>query len=81
MGLNLVEDIHAVLAVNHSEGKSFFAKAPCAANPVKVCLVVSVPISVHGQIKVDHNRHLLHIDTWKSTQLHSPPNKRVDKTF
>lgn len=64
MHLNLVDDIHAAFAVNHVDGKPSFAEAPCAANPVKVRLVVGVSVHVHGQVEVDHERHLLNVDTF-----------------
>lgn len=64
MILNLVDDIHAQLTVDQIEGVPPLAKSPGTANPVKVCLVVGIPFSVHGKVKVDHNRHLLHVNTW-----------------
>lgn len=63
MHLNLVDDIHAVLAVDHIDSKPSSAKASCAANPVKVCLIVGVPFHVHREVKVDHQCHLFHIDS------------------
>lgn len=63
MHLNLVDDIHAVLAVDHIDSKSSSAKASCAANPVKVCLIVGIPFHVHREVKVDHQCHLFHIDS------------------
>ena len=64
MEFNLVDEFHGFLAVDHIEGKTFFAKAPGAANPVEVRLVISVSISANRQVEVDHDGHLLHINTW-----------------
>lgn len=55
MILDLLDNIHAVWTVHHVDGKTFFAKTSCAANPVKVCLAVSSPVFVHRKIKVDYN--------------------------
>ena len=63
MHLDLVDNIHAVFAVNHVDGKPPPAEASRAADPVKVCLIVGVPIHVHGEVKVHNERHLLDIDT------------------
>lgn len=63
MQLDLFDDIHAVVAVDHIDRESSSAKASCAANPVKVRLIVSLPFPVHWEVKVDHKRHLFHIDT------------------
>ena len=52
--LDLVDYIHAVFAVDHVDSKSSFAKTSCAADPVKVCLIVGIPIHVHREVKVDH---------------------------
>lgn len=66
MELYLVYQIHALWAVNQIESKTFFAKAPGAANPVKVRLVVCASIPAHGQVEVHHDGHLFHINTWGS---------------
>lgn len=63
MLLNPVEDVHAHLAVHHIDGQSPFAKSTCAANSVQVRLVVWVTILVYWQVKVDHHRNLLDINT------------------
>ncbi len=63
MHLNLVDNVHAVFAVNHIDGKSSSAEATRAANPVKVRLIVSVPVHVHRKVKVHHKWHLFHINT------------------
>lgn len=62
MHLDLFDDIHAVLAVDHVNSKSSPAKATCAANPVKVRLIIGVTLHVHWEVKVHHQRHLFHID-------------------
>lgn len=62
MLLDSVQDVHAVLAINHVHGQAPLAKAARAPDPVQVGLVVRVPILVHGKIKVDDDRHLLNID-------------------
>lgn len=63
MLLDPAEDAHAVLAVHHVHGQAPLAKAASAPDPVQVGLIVRVPVLVHREIKVDDNRHLLHIDT------------------
>lgn len=63
--LDLVDYIHAVLAVDHVDSKSSFAKTSCAADPVKVCLIVGIPIHVHREVKVHHQWHLFHINACK----------------
>ena len=63
MEFNLADEIHGLLAVHHVEGKTLLAKSPGAANPVEVRLVVGVPISADRQVEVDHDGHLLHVDT------------------
>lgn len=63
MLLDSVQDVHAVLAVDHVHCQAPLAKAAGAPNPVQVGLIVWVPILVHGKVKVDDNRHLLNIDT------------------
>lgn len=63
MLLDSVEDVHAVLAVDHVHCQAPLAKAASAPDPVQVSLVVWVPILVHRKVKVDDNRHLLNIDT------------------
>lgn len=52
-----------MLAVHHVHGQAPLAKAAGAPDPVQVGLVVRVPILVHGEVKVDDDRHLFHIDT------------------
>lgn len=64
MHLDLVDDVHALFAVHHIDRKPSPAEAPRAANPVEVRLVVGLPVQAHGEVKVDHERHLLHINTW-----------------
>lgn len=65
MLLNLVENVHALFAVNHIDGKPPLAETSCATNPVKVCLVVSVSVFVHGQVKIYHHRNLLNINAYQ----------------
>lgn len=62
MFLDSVEDVHAVLAVHHVDGQPALAEAAGAANPVQVGLVVWIPILIHRQVKIDNNRHLLHVN-------------------
>lgn len=54
MHLDLVDDIHAVLAVDHVHGEPSSSKASRAADTVEVRLVVSVPVHVHREVKVHH---------------------------
>lgn len=63
MLLDSVEDVHAVLAVNHVHCQAPLAKAARAPDPVQVGLVVRVPVLVHGKVKVDDDRNLLDINT------------------
>lgn len=63
MLLDPVEDVHAHPAVHHVDGQTPLAEATRAADPVQVRLVVRVAVLVNWQVKVDHHRHLLHIDT------------------
>lgn len=63
MLLDPVEDVHAHPAVHHVDGQPPFAKAARAADPVQVRLVVWVAVLVDWQVKVDHHRHLLHVNT------------------
>ena len=63
MLLDPVEDVHAHLAVHHVDGQSPFAKSTRAADPVQVRLVVWVTVLVYWQVKVDHHRDLLDVDT------------------
>lgn len=63
MLLDSVEDVHAVLAVNHVHCQAPLAKAARAPDPVQVGLVVRVPVLVHGEVKVDDNRNLFNINT------------------
>lgn len=63
MLLDSVEDVHAVLAVNHVHCQAPLAKAARAPDPVQVGLVVRVPILVHGEVKVDDDRNLFDINT------------------
>lgn len=63
MLLDSVEDVHAVLAVDHVHCQAPLAKAASAPDPVQVSLVVRVPILVHRKVEVDDNRHLFNIDT------------------
>ena len=69
MLLDSVQDVHAVLAVHHVHGQAPLAKAAGAPDPVQVGLVVRVPILVHGEVKVDDDRHLFHIDTCVREEL------------
>lgn len=62
MRLDLVDDVHAALVVHHIDGKASPAKAPCAADPVQVGVVVGHPGHVHREVKVHHEGHLLHVD-------------------
>lgn len=63
MHFNLVDNLHAVFAVNHIDSKPSSAKASSATDPVKVRLVVCVPVHVNRQVEVHHEGHLLHINT------------------
>lgn len=63
MLLDSVEDIHAVLAVNHVYCQAPLAKAACAPNAVQVGLIVWVPVLVHRKVKIDDHRHLFNINT------------------
>ena len=63
MLLDSVEDIHAVLAVNHVYSQTPLAKAARAPDAVQVGLVVQIPILVHRKVKIDDNRHLFNINT------------------
>lgn len=67
MHLYLVDDLHAVFVLHHVDGKSSFTKAPRAADPMQVRLVVSIPLQVRGEVKVDDKCHLLHIDSCRQT--------------
>ena len=62
MLLDSIQDVHAVLAVHHVHGQAPLAKAAGAPDPVQVGLVVWVPVLVHGEVKVDDDRHLFHVD-------------------
>ena len=62
MLLDSIQDVHAVLAVHHVHGQAPLAKAAGAPDPVQVGLVVRVPVLVHGEVKVDDDRHLFHVD-------------------
>lgn len=63
MLLDSVQDVHAVLAVNHVHRQAPLAKAARAPDPVQVGLVVRIPVLVHGKVKVDDDRYLFNIDT------------------
>lgn len=63
MLLDSVEDIHAVLAVNHVYCQTPLAKAARASNAVQVGLIVWVPVLVHRKVKIDDHRHLFNINT------------------
>lgn len=74
MLLDSVQDVHAVLAVNHVHRQAPLAKAAGAPDPVQVSLVVRVPVLVHGKVKVDDDRHLFNIDTcmkesWRGVRM------------
>lgn len=71
MHLNLMYNIHAALAVHHVHSKSPFAEASSAANPVKVCLIVGLSLQIHWQVKVDHQGHLLDVNTLEPTEVRS----------
>lgn len=62
MLLDSVQDVHAVLAVNHVHCQAPLAKAAGAPDPVQIGLIVRVPVLVHGKVKVDDDRHLFDID-------------------
>lgn len=70
MHLNLIDNIHAALAVHHVHSKPPFPEAPSPANPVKVRLVVGISLEIHWEVKVDHQCHLFHVDTLESTEVH-----------
>lgn len=77
MHLNLVDNIHAVLAVDHIDSEPSSAEASCAANPVKVRLIVGIPFQIYREVKVDHECHLFHINSCnrqnrKRVQLQTP---------
>lgn len=63
MLLDLMEDPHGQSAVHHVDGKPSFAEASRATDPVQVGVVVGLPLHVHRKVKVDHEGHLLHVDT------------------
>lgn len=63
MLLDSVEDVHAVLAVNHVYCQAPLAKAACAPNAVQVGLIVWVSVLVHRKVKIDDHRHLFNINT------------------
>lgn len=63
MLLDPVQDVHAVLAVDHVHRQAPLAKAASAPNPVQVGLVVRVPVLVHRKVKIDDDRHLFNINT------------------
>lgn len=63
MLLNVPENLHALLAVHHVDGKSSLAKSPRSTDPVEVRLIVWIAIFVHRRVKVDHHRHLFDINT------------------
>lgn len=63
MLLDSVEDIHAVLAVNHVYSQTPLAKAARAPDAVQVGLIVRVPVLVHRKVKIDDDRHLFNINT------------------
>lgn len=63
MLLNFPEDLHALLAVHHVDGKSSLAKSSCSTDPVEVRLVVWVAVLIHRRVKVDHHRDLFDINT------------------
>lgn len=81
MILDLVEDIHAELAVHHVDGQSPLPKTTCAANPVQVRLIVWVTISVHRQVEVYHHGNLLHINTWREGQKDMRMGGWMDRSF
>lgn len=63
MLLDSFEDVHTHFAVHHVNGQSPFAKSTRAPNPVQIRFVVWVAIFVYWQVKVDHHRNLLDINT------------------
>lgn len=75
MLLDSVEDIHAVLAVNHVYSQTPLAKAARAPDAVQVGLVVRVPVLVHRKVKIDDDRHLFNINTC-TTGLEGGSGKR-----
>lgn len=90
MLLDSVQDVHAVLAVDHVHCQAPLAKAAGAPDPVQVGLIVWVPILVHRKVKVDDNRHLFHIDTcmkesWRGVRTggrnHCCPSKAMYTNF
>lgn len=68
MLLDPVQDVHAHSAVHHVDGQTSFAEPACATDPVQVRLIVWVAVLVHWQVKVDHHRHLLDVDTFTCRQ-------------
>lgn len=63
MLLDSVEDVHAVLAVNHVYCQTPLAKAASASDAMQVGLIVWVPVLVHRKVKIDDDRHLFNINT------------------
>lgn len=62
MILDPVENVHTVFAVHHVDRQAPLAKTARAADPVKVRLVVGLPVLVDRQVEVDHHGHLFHVD-------------------
>lgn len=71
MHLNLIYNIHAALAVHHVHSKSSFSEASSPANPVKVCLIVSISLQIHREVKVDHQCHLFDVNTLNLKEVHT----------
>lgn len=76
MLLDSVQDVHAVLAVHHVHRQAALAKAAGAPDPVQVGLVVRVPVLVHREVKVDDDRHLLHVDPCVREELDASEDGR-----
>lgn len=86
MHLDLVDNVHALLAVNHIDSKSSPAKASRSSDPVQVRLTIGVALHVHRKVKVDHQSHLFHVNScnqqnleWVYAQLQTLFNVNLSK--
>ena len=64
MALNLLQHGHGAWPVDHVDRQSILSEATRPPDSVQVCLAVGTfRVEVDGQVKVDDDRHLLHINT------------------
>lgn len=54
----LVQDAHAVSAVNHVHCQTFLVKEACMPNAVQVGPTVQIPVPVKGNVSTDDDRRL-----------------------